>query len=649
MNIFIKELVLKFKQSVEIISFSRVSCFYGKMGSGKSSIAKLIDYCLGGDLDYSPALQNEFVSAKLFLSINETPLEIERVRDSNKIIAAFKYNDDDLQLVLPARIADGEVMPDTGIENLSDLIFKLAGVTPPRVRKSKIKEDSKLERLSIRDILWYCYLDQDSFDSSFFNLDLTAHPFRRLKSKNVLRFIIGFHQEKVAELEIEYQEISDERRALEASAKSLINILTEIGFESEQGIEEHIEKLNNELQKSTQNIKIIREEAEQERPSHVVDEFRTKATIIFREIESLEAALGDIESTIRDDQRHLNELKMLTVKLERSAAARAVLSGVDFTACPRCAKYLPVREAQFCPVCGTVESEILTEGDNTVLATDVSDRVKELEDSISRHNIQMNRMNRKLLGLYNEKEELDAKINEQMNRYDSAYLSMALESERKVAEINQNIKDLQNIIKLPKQVSKNQRQADELAVNQKSKFSELKEARKTAEADTKNLRKLENLFLDCLLRSRVDGIKKKDKANIKSPNFLPEIISSGSGELAVASFSNLSSGGKKNLFKACFALAFHRLANEIDALLPNFLIIDSPMKNISERENRDQFEGFANLIYELASDELANYQFIIIDKEFFAPKGDFNIDLFSRHMTPDDDDNPPLISYYRGL
>jgi hypothetical protein len=619
------------------------------MGAGKSSIAKLIDYCLGGDLDFSPALQNEFVSAKLYLSINETPLEIERVRDSDKIIAAFKYKDDDLQLVLPARIAAGEVLPDTGVENLSDLIFNLAGVTPPRVRKSKIKEDSQLERLSIRDLLWYCYLDQDSFDSNFFNLDLTAHTFKRLKSKDVLRFIVGFHQEKVAELEIEYQKISDKRRALESSAKSLINILTEIGFESEQEIEERIEKLKIELQKSTQNIEGIRKETEKEKPSHIVDELRTKAKIIFGEIESLEDALGDIESTIGDDQRHINELKMLDVKLERTAAARAVLSGVDFMACPRCAKHLPDREAKYCSVCGAVESEKIAEGDNTVLAKDVADRIKELKDSINRHDTQKNRMSRKLIELYNYKKGLDEKISELMNRYDSAYLSMALESERNVAEINQKIKDLQNIIKLPKQVSISQRQADELAVIQKSKFSELKEARKAAEADTKNLRKLENLFLDCLLRSRVDGIKEEDRANIKSPNFLPEIISSGSGELAVASFSNLSSGGKKNLFKACFALAFHRLANEIGALLPNFLIIDSPMKNISERENRDQFEGFSNLIYELASDELANHQFIIIDKEFFPPKGHFNIDLLSRHMTPDEDNHPPLISYYRGL
>ena len=574
---------------------------------------------------------------------------IERVRDSDRVIAACKYDNEDLQLVLPARVAAGEVMPDTGIENLSDLIFKLAGVTPPKVRKSKIKEDSKLQRLSFRDLLWYCYLDQDSFDSSFFNLDLTGHIHKRLKSKDVLRFVIGFHQEKVAELETELQEISDERRALVSGAESLASILTEIGFESEQEIEERIDKLDKELQEAIQNIKASREQAEQEKPSHAVDELRNKAKIIVGEIDSLEDALGDIESTIKDDQRHLNELKMLSVKIERSAAARAVLGGVEFSACPRCAKHLPDRGARLCPVCGTTETETVAEGDDVVLATDANDRIKELEDSISRHNTQKNRMNRKLTELYDEKEGLDEKINELMKRYDSAYLSMALESERKVAELNQNIKDLQNIIKLPKQASKNQKRADELAINHKSKFSELQEARKAAESDTKNLRKLENLFLDCLLKSRVDGIKEEDKADIKSPNFLPEIISSGSGELAVASFSNLSSGGKKNLFKACFGLAFHRLANEIDALLPNFLIIDSPMKNISERENRDQFEGFSNLIYELASDELANHQFIIIDKEFFPPPDDSKIDLYVRHMTPDDENHPPLISYYRGL
>ena len=59
----------------------------------------------------------------------------------------------------------------TGIEVLSDLFFHLGGVTPPKVRRSKLKEDSDLERLSLRDLLWYCYLDQDTIDNEFFHLD----------------------------------------------------------------------------------------------------------------------------------------------------------------------------------------------------------------------------------------------------------------------------------------------------------------------------------------------------------------------------------------------------------------------------------------------------------------------------------------------
>lgn len=72
------------------------------------------------------------------------------------------------------------------------------------------------------------------------------------------------------------------------------------------------------------------------------------------------------------------------------------------------------------------------------------------------------------------------------------------------------------------------------------------------------------------------------------------------------------------------------------------------MKTISERENRDQFEGFYRLLYELKSDELRDTQLILIDKEFSAPDDQMNFVLFERHMRPGDPKNPPLIPYYNG-
>jgi hypothetical protein len=77
-------------------------------------------------------------------------------------------------------------------------------------------------------------------------------------------------------------------------------------------------------------------------------------------------------------------------------------------------------------------------------------------------------------------------------------------------------------------------------------------------------------------------------------------------------------------------------------------MIDSPMKNISERENRDEFESFHRLLYELKSDELSSTQMILIDKEFCSPPANVELDIRSRHMRPDDEEHKPLIPYYRG-
>src|SRR6202008_1506383 len=114
------------------------------------------------------------------------------------------------------------------------------------------------------------------------------------------------------------------------------------------------------------------------------------------------------------------------------------------------------------------------------------------------------------------------------------------------------------------------------------------------------------------------------------------------------SFTTLSSGGKKTLFKCCFAVAIHRLTVKLGAPLPNLLIIDSPMKNISERENRQQFHSFYDMIYELSTNEFKATQIILIDKEFAAPGEGLDVSVMDRHMKPLDPENPPLIPYYRG-
>lgn len=646
MNFNIDKLTLVFKKSTEVIPFSKISYFYGQMGAGKSSIARLIHYCLGGNLDFSPALQSEFVSAEISVSINDFQLTIDRARESDNVHVKWTEKNEELDIILPARKADGIVMPGTEIEVLSDLLFYFSGINPPRVRKSKTKDDSSLTRLSFIDMLWYCYLDQDSFDSDFFNLGDDANIFKRLKSRDVLRFILGFHQEKVAELESLLQDLHIQKIQFTEASKSLQQALIDADVETEGEIIIKVDSLKKDREVIDEQLLLHRKN--RSNIPHGTDSLREKGRTLSYEIESLENAIPEIEKIIDQDRRHKNEILTLGIKVKRVASARAVLAGVSFDFCPRCAQKLPEREIDTCTVCGQeepIEGEANLNAE--VLEQDTKSRITELEESIGLHTEQLRRIKRKVTDLNLEKQKINDSLSLQMAQYDSAYLSNALVLERQKAEIGQQILNFEKLIKLPLKVRELQKKASETQTEETQIRKDLEEARKGAESNMSNLVRLKELFLDCLLKSKLSGFSPLSEVEISHKDFLPEVTRPESGDIATTSFANLSSGGKKTLFKACFGLAIHRLAVEIGALLPTLLIIDSPMKNISERENILQFQGFHDLVYELASGELAQTQFILIDKEYLAPIPEQNLEVTIRHMMPESLENPPLIPYYR--
>jgi len=644
MKFRLNELHLTCKKAVAPIVFDDISYFYGELGAGKSTIARLIDYCLGSsELVMTPALQSEFVSVSLLMTVGDTPLRVERERESQQALASWGDN----QLIVPVRQAAGVVLPNTQVEVLSDLVFHLQGLQPPRVRKSQLNEDSTLERLSLRDLLWYCYLDQDSMDSSFFHLDRDADTFKRLKSRNVLRAILGVHQERVAELEQRLEEIRRERLGYIESARVLEQSLQETQFSTLEEIEVREKEIAEKQEMLQRRIAAIRTD-KATAINHVTDQLRSKARHIASELEAADTALEELTTVNANDRRHRNEILALSTKVRRLESARAVLNDVEFTTCPRCTRQLPNRGADLCHVCGqTDEPEGEENDDGERTQADIASRVKELEEMMEAQSVQMNRIRRRREELHRQKETVDQELTVAMEQYDSAYLAEALAVERESAEAAHELYYLKRIKVLPSRVGQLKQQSDALAAKESTTRRELNEARAAAEQDLSNLQKLKKLFLDCLLRAKVPGFKANDIVQMDPPWFLPE-VHGGSGDLATTSFSTLGSGGKKNLFKCCFALAVHRLAAEMKTLLPTIMVIDSPMKNISERENRAQFEGFHDLLYELCASELAGTQVILIDKEFCPPVEGVDVSVTSRHMRVDSDTEPPLIPYYRG-
>lgn len=650
MRFRLNALVLNLRRTEVQIDLADVSYFWGQMGAGKTSILRLIDYCLGGDIQLSPAMQTEFVAATLHLSLLRSDLTIERPRDSDRVIVKWGDGDGAYEMSLPARKAEGEVLPGTGVEQLSDLLFWLSDVKPPRVRKSKMRDDSDTARLSMRDLLWYCYLDQDEIDSSFFHLDESAPFYKRYKSRDVLRYVIGFHDERVAELEADLDQLRGERQALTVTIAGLMRVLKEVGVESEIQISERVGGLRAQAAALNVTIEEARAAAVAERrTTHAADDLRGQARELGEALAQIEDAIINVQQAQDRDRRHLHEIETLSLKFRRSISAKAVLAGVVFQSCPRCAQRLPDRDATCCTVCG--QADQVDDADLAELALierDAKARVTELTDILARQDASLVVLQRDKDRLVATKIRIERERNEVMGRYDTAYLSTMLTAERERAALLQEAENLAGLIRLPQMVETQRETLAGLVAQEQRIRTELKDARAAAEGDATNLDQLRSYFLDCLVRAGIPGITSDDRVDIPTPSFYAEVYGPEANDVAVTTFATISSGGKKTLFKCCFAIAVHRLAVRLGAPLPELLIIDSPMKNISERENREQFEGFYRLLYELKTGELRDTQLVLVDKEFSAPAAELGLNLIERHMRPGDPENPPLIPYYDG-
>jgi hypothetical protein len=182
-NIRLVHLKLRTRQTTELVAFSPiVSFFHGPVSTGKSTIARLIDYCLGGSLERTPAIRQEFVACGLLAEVGMFRVQFERgAQKPSSVRVTWSDGQQQMGSVnTPLEAAADPIFGDD-VFNLSDLIFKLAGIQPIKVRRSKFDPDSPLVRLSFRDLMWYCYLRQDHLDSSFFSLE---DPGKRLKSQD---------------------------------------------------------------------------------------------------------------------------------------------------------------------------------------------------------------------------------------------------------------------------------------------------------------------------------------------------------------------------------------------------------------------------------------------------------------------------------
>ncbi len=642
MKIKFQALTLQCRKSREVIEFSpQITYIHGKISAGKSSIMRLVDYCLGGDLERTPAISQELVAVNLSAHIGSYDVLFERQAKSNQIQVSWKNDEGESGSVLAPIDAGAKSIWEEHIYNVSDLIFYLACFTPIKVRKSKRDENSALVRLSFRDIMWYCYLIQDHLDSSFYQLKDT---FKGLKSRDAMRFITGAYTEKMNELQIEIDSVRNTRYAKAEAVQQLQAFLEEFGYALESDVAQEVNQINIVLQEVQEEQRILQEERRAQ--THFADELRHKLRRLSSQLSQDEITLEDLQERISEQESLQAELLSAKFKLARSTSASSVLSGVSFESCPVCGadiKHTSPHLPGTCKLCGRFREEQPEQNipQAEIVRRDLTTRIDDLSESITHYKGALKRQEDVVSKRQQEKARLDRQLSNELFNYDSSYFSRVREVEQRIATFEERKRGLEKIARMPEAITQFKNEALRLKEKEDQLKRELEAEKKKLTVSESYIQDIEHAYLEALLKVGVPGMSGSDTIEISRRTWMPMIIPE---EGDPYNFYNAGSGGKKTLLNVCYGLAVHKVAAEHNLPLPTFLMIDTPMKNIGEDVDKDIFGNFYHYLYELAENSLSQIQFIIIDKEFFAPESDSDLEVIDKFMSP----TKPLISYYRG-
>jgi hypothetical protein len=639
-------LILQFRQSVEEVDLSAsITFFHGKISSGKSTILNLIDACLGGKLPKTNAIQQEFVSVRLEAEIGAYEVIFERTAGSNQVqVTWLDQAGVGASLLAPIDNSDKPIWKEN-VFGLSDLIFELAGVGPMKVRRNKTDPDAPMIPLSFRDLMWYCYLEQDDLDSTFFHLE--ADGPRLSKSRDVMRFVLGYYTERLNELEQSLAYETEEGKTKRESAERLKKFLAELGYESALEIQAAVEGTQVKIVAAQESLRLLRESHQTN--THFTDDLRHRLRAMSGRIEESESALVNLDEFIAKERSLRDEILSTKFRLKRLGTASSILSDVEFTNCPRCGSGLAElpRLPDECILCGTPGAAAQREVSSATSPdqTDLDARLSEIEQSLSLRIKARDKQARELEGLLDEKRSVDDRLNHELKTYDSAFLSQARALEREVATLQQELITLKRDARIPEALKRMELEADRHALNASELRRAIAAEREKLAGQSSLITTLESYFYEALRAAGFPALTVDDTVFINPRNWLAYIRPRGD-EVIQIDYQGVSSGGKKTLFKVCYAVALHRLAEQFNLPLPTFLMIDSPMKNIGNDVNKDIFLALYKYIYSLSGSVLRETQLIIADTDIASPPA--GITFKARLMVSGDPDNPPLIPYYSG-
>ncbi|HIF9452840.1 TPA: hypothetical protein ACX6SX_001846 [Photobacterium damselae] len=570
-NILINQLVVVGRNKNYSVKFNPgVNIIYGDSATGKSSILNLIDYLLGAKkFDLYPEIEAAGRYAILDVTLNDDRFSIKRdIFDPKRPIDVFPCSYSEIEKFSSKKylpnFSQNSKFPDLGF--YSDFLLDSLNLNKAKLKEAPTKDDSKLVRLSFRDLFKYCYVDQDDLGSK--NFLKPENYVLQTKYKEVFKYIFNTLDSNISSLEGQISEKTLKRNQLDKKFITVSEFLRESEFGSLISLDDEIDRVDKDIEQIKTKIKNLNKD-------HVTDNevyeiIKNELIQIDLERKMLIQLMYEqklkIERFTRLKNDYLNDIN----KFKASLAANSVIGDIE-------------KEIALCPVCDN-ELEVQVAKNRFSVTSDdkiaqeintLKRRVRDTE-SIVNETKELWEENKYQLSKLDEIEKQALQLQEKnVKELTTPYLVERDMFVSKLGELTQRRKDLVDRLKI-----RNQHQY--LTTNIKSldiRISKLKEDLEKLKKDAPSMSEVLSNLADHL-QNYLRFIKIKSPTDISYDNrtFTPKIRN--------IEYSSLTSGGLRTIVCIGYLCSLMEEALNSTVSYPSFLMIDTVGKYLGKTKNQ---------------------------------------------------------------
>lgn len=570
-SLLINQLIVVGRNKNYTVNFNPgVNIIYGDSATGKSSILNLIDYLLGAKhFDLYPEIEAAGRYAVLDVTLNEDRYTIKRdIFDASKPIEVFpceygKIEEFPGTKYLPNFKLNSNY-PNAGF--YSEFLFNALNFNNVRIKESPSKDDSKLVRLSFRDLIKYCYVDQDDLGSKKFlkpeNYALQA------KYKEVFKYIFNTLDSNVSNLDNQIAEKTKQRNKFDKTFTTVSEFLRDSEFGSMSALDSEITIIDKDIQEN--QARIVQLNKDQVVDTEVYNTIKSSLAELSLERKVLLQNMQDAELKIERFTRLKNDYLNDISKFKASLAAKDVIGEVskEIALCPVCDNSLEVDSAK--------EKFDITPSDKISYEINVlKRRAKDTEHIVNETRKQWE-INKVELRELDESEQTARKlIEENTKEISSPYLAERDMYVAKLGELKQKRKDLVERLKIRNQHSHLINAIKSLDIRISQLKEQLEKLKKSAPSMTEVLSNLADNLKDYL-----NFIK------IKSPTDISYDEKSFSPKVRNIEYSSITSGGLRTIVGIGYLCSLMQEALNSTISYPSFLMIDTVGKYLGKTKDQ---------------------------------------------------------------